>query len=263
MKRQSDFKAEQVTTTFSKFLGAISLTAFAEEDPNSEPNSNPDPKNQEGGKPSIDFEQMIAQARKEEKEKLYPRLKKLEDENKTLKNSVNTYLLENATLKDEIEKLSKTGESSEVQNLKDQVKTLTEEKEALTKDAPNEEEIRAKIEKEFEVKMYIKDKLAENKESILSIFTSEVTGTTKEEVDEALRKAMEKTESVKKDLGLDEKKDSTSQDPTPSTPSKPKKVPPASPPQVDNKETFDAEYVRNMDPRSEEYKEFRKKMGLK
>ena len=28
-------------------------------------------------------------------------------------------------------------------------------------------------------------------------------------------------------------------------------------------EEFDAEYVRNLDPRSKEYAEFRKKMGLK
>ena len=61
------------------------LTAFAEENPN-EP-----PKN-EGN--TVNYEQLIAQARREEKEKLYPQIEKLKAQAEVLTKQVNEALLD-------------------------------------------------------------------------------------------------------------------------------------------------------------------------
>ena len=46
-------------------------------------------------------------------------------------------------------------------------------------------------------------------------------------------------------------------------PQKQKKAPASNPATDGDGEEFDAEYIRNLDPRSKEYAEFRKKMGLR
>ena len=46
-------------------------------------------------------------------------------------------------------------------------------------------------------------------------------------------------------------------------PKKQKKAPPANPASHEEGEEYDAEYIRNLDPRSKEYAEFRKKLGLR
>lgn len=244
----------------SNILERLSIRAFADE--------GGEPTPTEGGEPTpgVNFEQMIAQARKEEKDKLYPRIKKAEDENKTLTASVNKYLLENAALKDELEKLkNKPNDDSKVKELEDKIKTLEDENKSLKENTPNEEEIRQKIEAEYEVKMYAQEQIASNKDSIISILIPEITGKTKEEIDSAIASAKEKTKSIKKDLGLDvdegEGGDDKSKKKQPAT--KQKKAPAAAPAVDEGGEEFDAEYVRNLDPRSPEYAEFRKKMGLR
>lgn len=246
-----------------RILERLALRAFAEEggDPapdGGDPNQNP---------PSVNFEQMIAQARKEEKDKLYPRIKKAEDENKTLTASVNKYLLENAALKDELEKLkNNSGDSAKIKELEDTITTLETENKTLKENTPNEEEIRKKIEAEFEVKMYAQEQINANKDSIISILIPEITGKTKEEIDSAIASAKEKTKTIKKDLGLDvddDEGDDKSKGKKTPAPQKQKKAPASNPATDGDGEEFDAEYVRNLDPRSKEYAEFRKKMGLR
>lgn len=238
-------------------LRVLSMKAHAED-------GDPTP---EGGDPTpgVNFEQMIAQARKEEKDKLYPRIKKAEDEVKTLTASVNKYLLENAALKDELEKLkSASGDDSKVKELEAKITTLENENKSLKENAPNEEEIRKQIEAEFEVKMYAQEQINANKGSIISILIPEITGKTKEEIDSAIASAKEKTKTIKKDLGLDvEDDDDDSKKKKSPAPQKQKKAPVASPATDDDGEEFDAEYIRNLDPRSKEYAEFRKKLGLR
>lgn len=242
----------------NRILDRLSLRVFAEEggDPNPGDEGNPTP--------SVNFEQMIAQARKEEKDKLYPRIKKAEDEVKTLTASVNKYLLENAALRDELEKVkNNSGNDARVKELEDKVKTLEDENKSLKENAPNEEAIRQKIEAEFEVKMYAQEQINANKDSIISILIPEITGKTKEEIDSAINSAKEKTKTIKKDLGLDvDEDDDKSKKKTPA-PQKQKKAPAAAPAVDEDGDEFDAEYVRNLDPRSKEYAEFRKKMGLR
>lgn len=260
MQKRSAFTAElNRGLVFQKFLGRFTLNAFAEEggDPNQGDEGNPQ------NQPNVNFEQMIAQARKEEKDKLYPRIKKAEEEVKTLTASINKYLLENAALKDELEKLkNNSGDDSKIKELEAKITTLEDENKTLKENTPNEEEIRQKVEAEYEVKLYAQEQITANKDSIISILIPEITGNTKEEIDSAIASAKEKTKTIKKDLGLDvEENDGKSKKKEPAT--KQKKAPAAVPSVDDDNEEFDAEYIRNLDPRSKEYAEFRKKMGLK
>ena len=111
--------------------------------------------------------------------------------------------------------------------------------------------------------MYAQEQINANKDSIISILIPEITGKTKEEIDSAIASAKEKTKSIKKDLGInvDDEEDDDKKKKTPAP--KQKKAPVAAPASEDDGDEFDAEYVRNLDPRSKEYAEFRKKMGLR
>lgn len=258
MQNRSAFKAEtNRRPRFLRVMDKIILFAHAEEnDPTLTPTNDP--------APTINFEQAIAQARKEEKDKLYPRIKKAEDEVKSLTASVNKYLLENAALKDELEKLKNQPADPKVKELEDKVKTLEAENKTLKENAPNEDEIRKRVESEYEVKLYAQEQINANKGSIISILIPEITGKTKEEIDSAIASAKEKTKTIKKDLGLsvdDEDADDGKKKKTPAP--KQKKAPASNPPSDTDGEEFDAEYIRNLDPRSKEYAEFRKKMGLR
>lgn len=260
MQKRSVFTAEPKIGLIERLKGRLVMRVLADE---GDPENNDGDTTKDSGN-QFNFEQMVAQARKEEKEKLYPRIKKLEEENKTLTTSTNKYLLENAALKDEVEKLkaSAGNEDPKVKELESEVETLKAENKSLKEGTPNEEEIRKKVEAEFEVKMYAQEQIAENKDSIVSILIPDITGATKEEIDTAITEAKEKTLAIKKDLGLDVEEDDKKDKDTKKKKEKPKKAPVAVP-ATEDEEEYDAEYIRNLDPRSEEYKEFRKKMGLK
>lgn len=247
---------------FKWLISALSVCVCADEGtatPNTEPTA----------PPPVNFEALIAQARKEEKDKLYPQITKLKADKESLTTSLNNLLLENGALKEELEKLKSTSavkpEDSEVYKaLQAKFDELTAENETLKK-APNEAEIRKQLEAEYEVKLYLNEQLEKNKGEILSMLTEDIKGTTKEEIDAAIVAAKEKTLSVKKDLGLVDDKGNpvVTTNTVPSTKEPAKRAPQVAPAENNGAETFDAEYVRNLDPRSAEYAEFRKKMGLK
>ena len=244
-----------------KILSGLAIKAHAEEKPADEGDKTPE----------VNYEQLIAQARKEEKDKLYPRIQKLEEENKTLTKSSNNYLLQIAALKDELEKLKSAGDSDEVKTLKQTIADLQGQIETLKNNAVDEEAVRQKVAAEYEVKMYAQEQIALHKGSILSTLIPDIKGATKEEVDAAIKTAKETTKTVKKELGLevDDEEDDTNKDKTPGKKSKKgsstpaKRVPPASPPTETEEEDYDVDYIRNLDPRSEEYKQFRKSIGLR
>lgn len=220
--------------------------------------------------PPINFEALIAQARQEEKAKLYPQIEKLKGERDNLTTSLNNTLLENAALKEENAKLkSQCGEKPEdseaYKSLQAKFDELTAENETLKKSQVDEAEIRKQLEAEYEVKLYRNEQLEKNKGEILSMLTDDVKGATKEEIDAAIAAAKEKTLAVKKDLGLIDDKGNPINTPAPApAPSEPpKRAPIAAPADGNAKETFTAEYIRNLDPRSPEYAEFRRKLGLK
>ena len=175
-------------------------------------------------------------------------MKRLEEENKNLKTNVD--------------------DSQTVKDLKAQIAQLEADNKKLKEEAPNEEAIRAEIEKEYEVKAYILEQKNANKEAILTSFLDEITGATKEEVDSAIQKAKDRTVSIKKDLGLidDEGKPVDNKSNKKTAEEKKKTTTPKTNPSSntgDTKLSYDIDYVRNLDPSSEEYKEFRKSLGLK
>ena len=111
------------------------LTAFAEENP-AEP-----PKN-EGN--TMNFEQLIAQARREEKEKLYPQIEKLKAQAEVLTKQVNEALLAKGAVEKELADLKesqKKGDNEEVTKLKAQVEALKSENEDLKKNTVSEEDL--------------------------------------------------------------------------------------------------------------------------
>ena len=238
------------------------LTAFAEENP-AEP-----PKN-EGN--TMNFEQLIAQARREEKEKLYPQIEKLKAQAEVLTKQVNEALLAKGAVEKELADLKesqKKGDSEEVTKLKAQVEALKSENEGLKKNTVSEEDLRKKLEEEYQVKLYAKDKLAENKDKILSVFAEKVVGNTKEEIDSAIEKAIESSNEIRKELGVEDKKKPEKKDNKDSEGKKESKSqnnPPAPNPQggEGEKGKFDLEYIQSLDPRSEEYAKWRKSVGLK
>ena len=119
------------------------LTAFAEENPN-EP-----PKN-EGN--TMNFEQLIAQARREEKEKLYPQIEKLKAQVEVLTKQSNEALLAKGAVEKELADLKesqKKGDSEEVTKLKAQVEALKSENEDLKKNTVSEEDLRKKLEESY------------------------------------------------------------------------------------------------------------------
>lgn len=253
---------------FNKFIYGMSMPVHAEGEPPADPTPDPAPAPAPGKSPQtqMNFEEMIARVRREEKDKLYGKIKKLEEEVSTLRESNNSYILQIADYQKRLEEAQKKSDPDEVKKLNDKISELTTALDEAKKNTPDEAAIRAQVEAEFEVKMYAKDKLAEQKDNILSIFEGEVTGKTKEEVDAAITAAVEKSTKVKKDLGLIDdkgnpvggKKKSDKEDPASGKKTNPPTVSPAA---VDE-EAFDPDYIRNLDPRSPEYAEFRKKMGL-
>lgn len=253
---------------FDKFIFGMSMPVHADEEPPT-PDPVTDPAPAPGKSPStqVNFEEMIARVRREEKDKLYGKIKKLEDEVSTLRESNNGYILQIASYQARLEEAQKKNDPEEVKKLNDKISELTSALEEAKKNTPDEKAIRAQVEAEYEVKMYTQTKLTEQKDNILSAFVGTVTGKTKEEVDAAITAAVEKSTAVKKELGLiDEdgkpvggKKKSDKEDPAPG---KKKTSPPTVNPAAVDEEAFDPDYIRNLDPRSPEYAEFRKKMGL-
>ena len=228
---------------FKKFIYGMSMNVHADE--STEPGGD-DPKPGANPAPSMNYEEMIARVRREEKDKLYGTIKKKDETIASLRESINGYILQIAEYQKKLEEAKKN--------------------------TPNEDAIREQVKAEYEVKMYAKEQLAEHKDDILSIFTEEVKGGTREEVDASIKAAVEKSTKVKKDLGLVDEdgnpvepkgKKKSGKEPEEEPGKKKKTNPPVASPAKIEDEGFDPDYIRNLDPRSPEYAEFRKKMGLR
>lgn len=271
MRRKSDFNAE-TKRGMSKVLSVLS-TAYVLKALADDGGTEPTPPVSAGN--NLNFEQLIAQARKEEKDKLYPQIEKLKTENANLVSSINNYLLKIGDLEALIEKLqNESGDSekdTQIANLTKQVNDLTTELNQLKESVVDEETLRKQIEKEYEDK-YKLDKfrdsaIAEAGDAILPVFVAEVTGATEDEIKTAIEEAKKKTFDTKKSLGLIDEEGNpvgeTQKAPPTDDGKKKSTTPPAPAPSTTGTEKFDAEYVRNLDPSSPEYAEWRKKMGLK
>lgn len=270
MRKNCGIIAGMSNETIKKVLSTMTFRAFAEEvDPNTtDPNTNTN----EGGaeKSVINYEDLISKARKEEKEKQYKTIEKLKTQVNTLTEQHNEDLIKVADLEGKLQasndKLSKVseGDSEEVKTLKETITTLTGERDTLSKKVKSfeeakpvsreeiESEIRAELEAEYEVKTYKATKLAELRDDIL--VPELVMGTTKEEIDNSIQSALERSAEIRKSLGISD--DKKTQKRTPKTPANP------STSSFQEKEVS-LERLATMDVRSQEYAELRKQLGLK
>ena len=259
---------ENCAERIKNIIECVSLKAFADEE-------NPKEPEKEGGeekesKPTISFEDLIAKARKEEKEKQYKTIEKLKGQVATLTQQHNDDLLKIAgieeSLKEAQTKLSTSGkdDSEAIKTLKDELSSKTKELEEANKKIKDfesvkpidreevEKEVRAELESEYEVKTYKAEKMAELKDDLL--VPELIMGTTKEEIDASIESALARSAEIKKSLGIDgEAKKKEKRTPKSSTNPSVNKV-------QDNK--VDMEYLASLDVSSEEYAKVRKQLGL-
>lgn len=257
------------------FFNRLHLNVFADEgddkDGANSDDQNDDDDNGTGGG-TINYEDLIAKARKEEKDKQYNTINRLKNENATLTENHNKSLLKIGELETQISDLNKKlntaskGDIEAVVELKEQNSTLVREKEALEEklrnyegtDIPSEEDIekrvRAELEEEYKVKTYKAEKMAELKGELL--VPELVMGTTIEEIDASIESALERSKEIKKSLGF---KDGSVKSP------QRKRTPKTTNPSVDQVQDkeYSAEYIASLDVTSPEYAEFRKHYGLK
>ena len=250
-----------------KLIGMmISLNAFADEGSEGEEEGSEEAGASKSA-PSINYEDLIAKARKEEKEKQYKVIEKLKGQVNTLTEQHNNDLLVKADLEKQLEEaknkltVAGTGDTEEIKSLKETLKALEKTNKDLEEKVKSfeivtpvnreevEAEIRAELETEYEVKTYKATKLAELKDEIL--VPELVFGTTIEEIDKSIQSALERSAEIKKNLGYDSKPKRT-----PKTPSNPS---------VNNFQDKEVsiERLATMDVRSPEYSELRRKLGLK
>lgn len=254
--------AEKIRVLMSK----VSVKAYAEEVVK-EPEVKESPKKEEKGgkeKPDINYEDLIATARREEKDKLYPQIDTLKAEVKTKTETINANLLKIASLEKELSILQDDKEGSkELKRLNDKVAEL----QAIVDNQPEvideaeyrskiESEVRAVVEAEYEVKLYKTEKLNELKDVILPTFADMINGDTKEALDSSIEWAKEKTLETKKALGIDVDNPSPKDASTPSRPSV------TNPSNSIFEQKIDADYIRGLSADSEEFAQLRKTLGL-
>lgn len=211
---------------------------------------------------TINFEDLIAKARKEEKEKLYPQINSLKEEVAKITEKYNKALLTIEELKEEKANLEKTiaelkntsnkSEDEKIKALNKEIEQLKKEnaklQEELEKNKVNPQEIEEKIRNEYEVKLYREKILRETTEKGIGFIPELVTGTTKEEIDASLELAKKRYEDIISKVAGNF---NTQIPPVNTNVSK------------INTKDFTIEDLIKLDPRSPEYKELRKKLGLK
>ena len=260
-----------VKKNFKDFFSTVSrslvLNVHADEEGGEEPKDGDEPKNT----PTINYEDLISKARKEEKDKQYKTIDKLKGQIETLTKQHNEDLLKIGQLEEDLKtansKLSTAGkgDSEEIKTLKVTIETLTKEKADLEKKIKDiedntvtreelENEIRTELEAEYTTKTYRAEKMAELKDEIL--VPELVIGNTVEEIDASIKVALEKSKSIKEKLGIVDGQPKSPQGRTPKTPSNPSMS------RVQDSQ-FSMEYIASLDVKSPEYAEFRKQMGLR
>ena len=260
-----------VKKNFKDFFSTVSrslvLNVHADEDGGDEPKEGDEPKNT----PTINYEDLISKARKEEKDKQYKTIEKLKGQIETLTKQHNEDLLKIGQLEEDLKTANSKlqtagqGDSEEIKTLKGTISTLNKEKSDLEKKIKDiedntvtreelEAEIRTELEAEYTTKTYRAEKMAELKDEIL--VPELVIGNTIEEIDASIEVALEKSKSIREKLGIVDGQPKSPQGRTPKTPSNP------SVSRVQDSQ-FSNEYIASLDVRSPEYAEVRKQLGLR
>lgn len=275
----ADFNTEKIKAV----IGKIALRAFADTaggenggDGGDEPTGG-----ENGGKskPTINYEDLIAKARQEEKQKQYKTIERLKTQVATLTEQHNNDLLKVADLDKQLkaanEKLTTagSGDSEEIKTLKATIKSLEGEKADLDKKVKDfeankpqsreeiEKEIRAELEKEYEVKTYKATKLAELKDQLL--VPELVMGESKEDIDASIEAAIARSDEIRKSLGIDASAGGGKDTETPPKNNNKGRTPKSKNPSGGSGKEIDINYLASLDVRSPEYAEARKKLGLR
>lgn len=244
---------EKMNAIFEK----VSFRVQAEEQPKEDDKED----SQQGGQSStntpqtttVNFEDLIANARKQEKDKLYPQIKKLEEENKKLIDKNNQHLLTIGEKDAKIQELQ-----SEITKAKDNTTKSTSERETallnevealktqianMEQDAISVNDLESSIRAEYEVKLYREQKLREVGDTVIPEL---ITGTTKEEIDASVLASQERFNQISNKI-LGSVTMPVANVNTSSFQSKDLKL----------------EDIANLDPRSPEYAQLRAKLGLR
>ena len=269
------FNTEKIKAVIEK----VALRAFADTASGDGGEGDNDPTGGDGGSSkgsTINYEDLIAKARREEKEKQYKNVERLKTQINTLTEQHNTDLLTIAELQEQLkaanEKLTTagSGDSEEIKTLKATIKTLEGEKADLDKKVKDyeankpqsrediEKEVRSELEREYEVKTYKATKLAELKDQLL--VPELVMGDSKEDIDTSIEAALARSEEIRKSLGL-----SSPNGDKPPKKDKEKRTPksPSNPSGGNGGKEVDLDYLSTLDVRSQEYAKLRQQMGLK
>ena len=231
------------------------MPVFAEEPQGTEPTNGQEPTEPQN-QPSVNtvnFEDLIAKARQQEKAKLYPQIQKLQEQNNALTEKNNAHLLtigEKDARISELEKqlaesdnASKKGASEKEASLLSKIAELEKELTDIKANTVSREEIEAEIKAEYDVKLYREQKLREVGDTVIPEL---ITGTTIEEIDASIKVSQERYNQItSKFLGGVQ-------------------VPVANV----NTSSFQAkdlkiEDIANLDPRSPEYAQLRARLGLR
>ena len=158
---------------------------------------------------TVSYEQLIARARQEEKDKLYPQLQAEKDKVKELIQKNNELLVKMCSLHneydvvkaqlDDLKNNKGVNENAEITKLKaelDKVKKEYKEfKEGTVDEATLRQQVEAEVKQQYEVEMYKVEKLNSD-EFKGQIIPELVSGDTKEAIDESLAKSKARYEEL-------------------------------------------------------------------
>ena len=219
---------------------------------------------------TVSYEQLIARARQEEKDKLYPQLQAEKDKVKELIQKNNELLVKMGSLQNEYDVVKAqledfknnkgVNENAEITALKaelDKVKKEYKEfKEGTVDEATLRQQVEAEVKQQYEVEMYKVEKLNSD-EFKGQIIPELVSGDTKEAIDESLAKSKARYEEL---IGVNR-----NQQQQPQQGQQLGAVPtmPVGNPNTQSfiSATISAEEIQRMTP--EQWAEYRTKLGLK
>ncbi len=230
------------------------ISVFAEEPQGTEPTN---PQGTEPTEPTqantVNFEDLIAKARQQEKAKLYPQIQKLQEQNNALTEKNNAHLLtigEKDARISELEKqlaesnnANKKGASDKETSLLSKIAELEKELTDIKANTVSREEIEAEIKAEYDVKLYREQKLREVGDTVIPEL---ITGTTIQEIDASIKVSQDRYNQITSKVlgGVQVPVANVS---TSSFQSKDLKI----------------EDIANLDPRSPEYAQLRARLGLR
>lgn len=216
----------------------------------------------------VSYEQLIARARQEEKDKLYPQLKAEKDKVAELTSKNNDLLVQVGTLKNEndvmkaqIEDLKNNkgaNENAEITRLKEELNKVQKEykefKAGVVDEATLRQQVEAEVKQQYEVEMYKVEKLNSD-EFKGQIIPELVSGDTKEAIDESLAKSKARYEEL---IGVNKNQQQQQGQQLGAVPTMPVGNPNT---QSFISATISAEEIQRMTPA--QWAEYRTKLGLK